>query len=147
MHRKKWSTNTHMDIVSKFFATNNVRFFFQPQTEKHLQKFRNVTVPQISASCCQLPSIALTDKVPNEERSNSQEDQKPHENANQDSSLLLGRLLLVADKVDPLTVVAVTTLVQKTQGNKLIKHKHARATASAGSMSTSLKINPQRGAK
>lgn len=68
-----------------------------------------------------MPSVALTDKVPNEERSNGQEDQKPHENANQDSSLLLGRLLLVADEVDPLAVVAVATLVQKTQGERTQK--------------------------
>lgn len=94
-----------------------------------------------------MPSVALTDKVPNEERSHGQEDQKPHDNANQDSSLLLGRLLLVADEVDPLAVVAVTTLVQKRGGKKVRKHKHARATACAGLTSPPLKINPQQGAK
>lgn len=86
------------------------------ETGKHLKKKKkgkNITVPQISASRWQMPSVALTDKVPNEERSHGQEDQEPHENANQDSSLLLGRLLFVAEEVDPLTIVAVTSLVQK----------------------------------
>lgn len=72
-----------------------------------------------------MPSAALTDKVPNEERGNGQEDEKPRENANQDSGLLLRRLLLVAEEVDLLMVVAVPTLVQKTREEKnLRKHTH-----------------------
>lgn len=87
-----------------------------------------------------MPSAALTDKVPNEERGNGQEDEKPRENANQDSGLLLRRLLLVAEEVDPLMVVAVPTLVQKTreETNSENTHTHTRATACAGLTSTSL---------
>lgn len=85
-----------------------------------------------------MPSAALTDKVPNEERGNGKEDEKPRENAKQDSGLLLRRLLLVAEEVDPLAVVAVPTLVQKTREETNSENTHTRASACAGLTSTSL---------
>lgn len=94
-------------------------------TNKHKCKENCYNFP---SNLCLIPadalgSVALTGKVPNEERRDGQEDEKPHEDADQGAGLALGHLLLVAEEVDPLVVVAVPALVRRNKRREKVR-KH-----------------------